>query len=546
MFFVTLLLEQIVTWMRQQSGTTSLRGLLYFDEVFGFFPPVANPPSKRPLLTLLKQARAFGFGVVLTTQNPVDLDYKGLSNTGTWFIGKLQTERDKMRLLEGLETAAGTAGESMNRAEIDRTISGLGSRVFLLHNVHEEHPVVFHTRWAMSYLRGPMTRNQVRDLVSAGKPEPGEIGVAAVSAGASGSGPSSQEAQAPAAPREKEGDYSSGPPTLPPGVDAVFLPVRTSRVGAVDRLERESGQRQEGVESDLVYEPALLAMGQVSFVDKRRRIGEDRRVSLLVPADTLGGIVHWDAADPIDFDPEDLGRTPEGEAFFGPVPAILSKPKEVKAHGKDFKIHLYRDHEINLFRLKVLKLTSNAGESESDFKVRAQQVAREKRDQEVDRLRKKYERKLDRLETKLSREERELDEDKAKYAGRKREELLAAGETVIGLLGLFGRRRRTGLSTAARRRRMTSSAKADIKESEEEIARLMEDIEEMREEMQEEAEAISARWDAVLDDIETFSVKPRRSDVRVRLVTLAWAPFWEVGYHTIKGVRTHTRIAAWK
>ncbi|MEP6742749.1 MAG: DUF87 domain-containing protein, partial [bacterium] len=106
MFFVSLLLNQTLGWMRSQSGTTSLRAILYMDEIFGFFPPVANPPSKVPLLTLLKQGRAFGLGVVLVTQNPVDLDYKGLSNTGTWFIGRLQTERDKARVLEGLEGVA--------------------------------------------------------------------------------------------------------------------------------------------------------------------------------------------------------------------------------------------------------------------------------------------------------------------------------------------------------------------------------------------------------------------------------------------------------
>ncbi|HWP76930.1 MAG TPA: DUF87 domain-containing protein, partial [Methylomirabilota bacterium] len=158
MFFVSLLLNQVVGWMRTQSGTTSLRALLYMDEIFGFFPPVANPPSKTPLLTLLKQARAFGVGVVLATQNPVDLDYKGLSNTGTWLIGRLQTERDKARVLDGLEGAAGTAGQGFDRAGLERILSGLSTRVFLMNNVHEDHPVVFESRWVMSYLRGPLTR----------------------------------------------------------------------------------------------------------------------------------------------------------------------------------------------------------------------------------------------------------------------------------------------------------------------------------------------------------------------------------------------------
>ena len=164
MFFVTLLLNQVLGWMRAQSGTTSLRALVYMDEIFGYFPPIANPPSKLPLLTLLKQARAFGVGIVLATQNPVDLDYKGLANIGTWFLGRLQTDRDKQRVLDGLEGVAVAQGAGMNRAALEQILSGLGNRVFLLHNVHEDAPALFESRWAMSYLRGPMSRDQVRLL----------------------------------------------------------------------------------------------------------------------------------------------------------------------------------------------------------------------------------------------------------------------------------------------------------------------------------------------------------------------------------------------
>ncbi len=165
MFFVSLLLNQILGWMRTQPGTTSLRALVYMDEIFGYFPPIANPPSKLPLLTLLKQARAYGVGVVLATQNPVDLDYKGLSNTGTWFIGRLQTERDKARVMDGLEGATVGAGGAFDRPRMERLLAGLGSRVFLMHNTHEDQPVVFTTRWAMSYLRGPLTRSQIKLLM---------------------------------------------------------------------------------------------------------------------------------------------------------------------------------------------------------------------------------------------------------------------------------------------------------------------------------------------------------------------------------------------
>jgi len=170
MFFVSLLLNQVLGWVRAQSGTTSLRAILYMDEIFGYFPPVATPPSKAPLLTLLKQARAFGLGVVLATQNPVDLDYKGLSNTGTWFLGRLQTERDKARVLEGLEGVAAAANAEFDRGQMDTMLAGLGSRIFLLNNVHEDGPRVMESRWAMSYLRGPLTRDQIKKLMDGKRP----------------------------------------------------------------------------------------------------------------------------------------------------------------------------------------------------------------------------------------------------------------------------------------------------------------------------------------------------------------------------------------
>ena len=140
MFFVTILLNEVLAWIRTQPGTSSLRAVLYMDEIFGYFPPTAKPPSKMPMLTLLKQARAFGLGVVLATQNPVDLDYKGLSNAGTWFLGRLQTKRDKERVLEGLEGASNAAGQSFDRRKMDELLSSLGNRVFLMNNVHEDQP----------------------------------------------------------------------------------------------------------------------------------------------------------------------------------------------------------------------------------------------------------------------------------------------------------------------------------------------------------------------------------------------------------------------
>src|SRR5690242_1423226 len=211
MFFVTLLLSQMVGWMRAQSGTTSLRAILYMDEIFGYLPPVANPPSKLPLMTLLKQARAFGLGVVLATQNPVDLDYKGLANTGTWFIGRLQTERDKARVLEGLEGIAAGTGQRFDKQAMEQLLAGLDKRIFLLNNVHDDSPETFETRWALSYLRGPLTRAQIKLLMD-------PLKATAVTA-------------APAAVATAPTPIASAPPKieraiLPPEISQYYIPVR--------------------------------------------------------------------------------------------------------------------------------------------------------------------------------------------------------------------------------------------------------------------------------------------------------------------------------
>jgi hypothetical protein len=333
---------------------------------------------------------------------------------------------------------------------------------------------------------------------------------------------------------------------LPPNLQQVFLPPRLSSNRAFARLEEELDQRLEAEEPALIYEPCLLALGRVSFVDRKRGVSESSQVDLLVQPGDLGAIVRWQDADPIDLDPKELEGQPEPDALFGPVPSELNTASELKALAKDFSDYLYHEEALDLYYNPTLKLYGQPGESEREFKIRAQQIARESRDAEVEKLRKKYQQKLDRLETRLAREQREMAEDQAEYEARKREELLSAGETVIGLLGIGRRRSTTGLSRAARKRRLTTGAKEDIAESEAEIARLQEEIEEMRESLEEEAKAITDKWATTLDEIETYAVKPRRSDVNVELVALAWAPYWEIGYRSARGSLTHDRVPAWR
>lgn len=299
MFFVTLLLYQVLSWVRSQSGTTSLRALLYMDEIFGFFPPVANPPSKEPMLTLLKQARAFGLGVVLTTQNPVDLDYKGLANTGTWFIGRLQTVQDRDRVLDGLEGAV--QGRTFSRASLSDTLSSLDNRVFLLHNVHENAPVIFQTRWAMSYLRGPLSREQVRVLMKGRKPD------------TMASGTPKPAAAPQVSPAEPAGDATPLSPALPPDIPQRYLPVRVSRESAESgALQRGGGKIQQAV---ILYEPAVFAAGRIHYTSPKMEQDAESEFSLLAPFSS-GGAVAWDGALPYPGAPGEISSSPSSDAQF--------------------------------------------------------------------------------------------------------------------------------------------------------------------------------------------------------------------------------------
>ena len=540
MFFVTLLLEQLVTWMRQQKGTTSLRALLYMDEVFGFFPPVSEPPSKKPLLTLMKQARAYGLGVILATQNPADLDYKGLTNAGTWFIGKLQAERDKERMLAGLESA--TSAATFSKRQLSQIISSLDSRVFLLHNVHEEDPVIFQTRWAMSYLRGPMSREQIAQLMApvkaqwAAQPHP--------AADTAVSRPIKPHQVSAASARETiPPGYSPHPPALPPEITQVYFPIHTSKKRALARLEKEEGHPIHPETTRLVYEPGLFLAGEVAFIDRRRDVSQVEQVRKLVYANDLDKVIEWEYAEDVALSLEDLLEEPEiDEALFGEVPRLINTPRKLKRISKDFADYLYHEKRLTLLYSPVLKIYSKPGESERDFRVRLTQAARERRDAEVDKLRRRYRTQFDRLRKRLERERQELEEDKAEYAARKQEEMVSGAETLLGMFGIFGRRK--SVSSVMSKRRLTAKAKMDIEESEQEIARLEQELQALEAELRAEAEAVAAKWEAALEEIQPYMVKPRRADVTVDLVAVAWLPYWEFLY--TEGDRTlRDRIPAW-
>ena len=526
MFFVTILLEQIITWMRAQPGTTSLRAIVYMDEIFGFFPPVAEPPSKRPMLTLMKQARAFGMGMVLTTQNPVDLDYKGLANAGTWFVGKLQTERDKARLMEGLESALAEAGTISDIKVLDKLISSLDNRVFLLHNVHQGGHVVFQTRWAMSYLRGPLTRQQIKLLMADRKTgREAAAGAGAVVAGA-------------AIGARSPSGFQSQPPVLPPGIKQVYLPVVVSDSQAVRAVSDKDGGSVSPTEKRLVYEPAVLGMASIRFTDRKLGVDETKDYSLLLPATASTGVLVWRDAVTVDVGPRDLEARPvAGALFAADLPESVTNAKALATLTTDFADYLYGNQSLGLAYNPTLKLYARPNESERDFRVRCQQAAREARDAAVDKLREKYDVRLKRLEERLVKQQQNLAQSKAEATGRTAEEVLSGLATVAGFLGVLGRRSTSlrGLSTAATKRRLTSSAQADIKETEAEIAQIQKEVEELKSELQQESDALSKQWDDAASDVQMTKITPRKTDVDVQMVVVAWAPTWEISYEDARG-----------
>jgi hypothetical protein len=365
MFFVSLLLNQVLGWMRTQSGTTSLRAILYMDEIFGYFPPVANPPSKLPLLTLLKQGRAFGLGVVLATQNPVDLDYKGLANAGTWFIGRLQTERDKARVLEGLEGIAAGTGQKFDKQGMEQILAGLSNRIFLLNNVHDDAPEVFETRWAMSYLAGPLTRTQIKLLMDPVK----------------GDTPRAANATTPASPvvTTAQATATQQRPILAPEITQYYLPARSS------------GNEN----ATLLYRPMLLGLAEIRY--SKSQIDATSQLALLAEINDGPVDLDWNQAASVDMPAEDLESEPQANAQFAEVPPKATKAKSYATWRKDFASWLYQNQRLELLESPSLGLGSNSGESERDFRVRLQQIARERRDQAVEKLRQKYASKFDQL-----------------------------------------------------------------------------------------------------------------------------------------------------
>ena len=491
MFFVSLLLNQMLGWMRAQNGTTSLRAMLYMDEIFGYLPPSANPPSKKPMMTLLKQARAFGLGVLLATQNPVDLDYKALSNIGTWFLGRLQTERDKLRVLDGLEGAAGSQNAKFDRASMEKLISGLGNRVFLMNNVHEDGPVLFHVRWVMSYLTGPLTRSQIKTLM-----DPKRVAFETAT--------TTNAAANPMAMPGTAAPTASSRPAVGAGVKEIFVAA-------------------SGSGDDIIYQPHLLRSATVHFSSSKAGVDGSRTVRLVNPI--LANAIDWEKNLP---PPTSLdGADPVPGASFGELPGFAMNAANYKQVEKDFAEWLYRNERADVYTCASLKAWSKLGESEGDFRARLAHQAREARDAAVEKIRAATAKKVETIEGRLRTAEGQLAKEKAEANAAK----MQAGVSVLGGLlgGLLGRKAGLGSITRGSSAigKATSAYKQhqDVANADAKVAGLVAEMETLQKDLETEIAKLTAAYDTANLVIETEPIKPTRSDVKVESVALLWLPF---------------------
>jgi hypothetical protein len=490
MFFVARLLNEVLAWVRSQPGTSSLRAILYMDEIFGFFPPVRTPPSKLPLLTLLKQARAFGLGVVLSTQNPVDLDYKGLANTGSWFIGRLQTEGDKQRVMAGLEGAAG--GGNFDRGRMERLLAGLGKRVFLLNNVHENTPVTFQTRWTLSYLRGPMTREQIKTVTAAAAP--------------AGGAPAPAAALLAAAPGAV---HESRPPILLPGIDAHYLPAAAGAAG-------------------IEYYPAVCGALTIHYAQTKYQVDLARRVSFAAPLTEGPVAIDWDQTIEISLAPREFVKTPAAGAVFAELPAEAQKASTYDGWRKDLMQWVRRSCALRLMSSERFRLVSRPEESHSEFVARVSQAAREQRDFEVEKLRRRYAGKFATLQDRLMRSEQAMMREKEQLSAKKVETAISFGTAILG--AFLGRKAVSATSAGKLGTAMKSAGRLrkesmDTARAQETAASIQAKIAELEAELEADIAKLEAAFDPTGESLKEIRIPPAPAGITQEFFGLVWLPY---------------------
>jgi hypothetical protein len=567
MFFVTILLSAVETWMRTQPGATTLRALLYMDEIFGYLPPTSNPPSKQPLLRMLKQARAFGLGLVLATQNPVDVDYKALSNAGTWFIGKLQTEQDKQRLLDGLESAASGA---LDRGEIDKLISGLAKRVFIMQNVHEKQPVVFETRWTMNFLAGPITRAQIPELnklvgaksqvsefsgqPSAPSSQPAAVNTAQTASAMvpipvaqpivpaatmpEGSGltdahpqsapiqimaavPSATPAARPTVSASPTESGSVTRPSVPSGFPEFFLPMNLSFTKALSATGK--GLPEEAQQSGILYRAAILASAQVRFLDRRYSLDMQQVKSALVSAPDNHTIVRWDDYMRSVPDEKGMDPAPDPQARFAALNGPVSDAHLLSALQKDFVDWVYRKSKVSVRANTVLGVFATPEVSQADFMKACADAARDARNADQGKATGTLDRQIAALQDKLARAERDYQQNQTQLEDRKREEVVSDAETVFSLLG--GKRSRR-ISSTISKHRMTEQTKAQVTDAADAIAEFKQQLAQLQQARQQAMDEAGTKWGNAVNNITEIPILPKKTDIYVSLFGVAWMPYY--------------------
>jgi len=473
MFFVTLLLNKYIAWMRRQSGTSALKTLLYMDEIFGFFPPVKNPPSKEPMLLLLKQARAFGVGVILSTQNPVDLDYKGLSNIGTWFIGRLQTSQDIDRVIDGL---GGKIGSSFDKSEIKTMLSNLKKRTFFLKSAHLDDIRLFSTRWVLSYLKGPLKRDEISLLMQ-----------------------SQKEAQN----IEEESVESMV------GKSRNFKSFQNIDASIPQYFEPDSSGKRE-------FYPTLMAKAKVHFYSQRRAIDEERERLLSLELDAKDQTIRWEEAREEELDFEKLPHKAPSASSFQPLPKVILEDKALRKAQRELKEYLYQEENLELFRCLSPKLESKVDESRSDFLVRVQDLLNEKKEQEIDKLKLRYASKEKVLTERLARAQERVEKESSDSTSS----MIDAGIAVIG--ALFGRKSPSSIGRAFKKGSTILKERDDMSRAEERVAKVSEDIALLQEELEEKIDLMSEKYDIDRCEIERFTIKPRKTDIDIEYCAVVW------------------------
>jgi len=472
MFFVTLLLNKYIAWMRRQSGTSALKTLLYMDEIYGFFPPTKNPPSKEPMLLMLKQARAFGVGVVLSTQNPVDLDYKGLSNIGTWFIGRLQTTQDIDRVIDGL---GGKIGTSYDKKEIKTLLANLKKRTFFLKSAHLDDIRLFATRWVLSYLKGPLKRQEIAALMEAQKIK--------------------FQAVAPQSHKRKETASTHTIQTIDSSIVQYFEPDPT-------------GENS--------YIPTLGSKATVHFFQQRRGIDLVEEVDLHLWLDESMVTLPWEEAEEEALPFEKFPTMAPSEATFATIPEIILEDKALKKAIRELKEHLYREKSLTLYRIAKPKLESKVGESRADFMVRVQDVLNEKKEAEIEKLQERYDKKEKRLQDRLSRAQARVEKEEADSTSS----MIEAGIAVLG--ALFGRSSTTKIGRAVSKSSKILKERGDMTRAEAQVAQILEEIEALEYELEEKIDEINEKYMADNYEISEIKIKPRKTDIDVALCALVW------------------------